>query len=48
MEKKYIAPEAEIVRFDADNILLEVSQNAVDNNQPGKAPEFDFDEMFGF
>ena len=47
MEKKYIAPELEIVRIDAGNVLLKLSGEGDDIEKVGNAPEFDFEKMFG-
>ena len=47
MEKKYIAPELEIVRIDAGNVLLRLSGEGDDLEKVGNAPEYDFNELFG-
>ena len=47
MEKKYIAPEADFVRLETENILLKLSGEADDLEKVGNAPEYDFNELFG-
>ena len=47
MEKKYIAPSAEVVFFKTEDILKLSGELDGEEPKKGTAPEFDFDSIFG-